>query len=900
MMILPSSMKQILVLWGLALLSFHPLLGQVTTSDFSPRSQGSGGMLFEKLSPDRTGLRLINPIDITHPLKRLYVGGYASGGLAIGDVDGDGLQDIFAVGTSVKNALYLQEKDAKGGPSLRFTDVTVKVPGMGGGELWGAGAALADIDNDGDLDLYICHHDAPNHLFLNETQVPGTPIFTECAARLGVDVNDASFMPSFVDYDNDGDLDLFVLGYQFKDPKGRPNQYRDQSGEVRVEDDEGLLVTRRGDDYVLREGAEKYYALVGPSASPTFVNAGRPDFLLRNDGKRFTDVTQEAGIQGLGVGNSATWFDYGEDGDLDLYIANDFKVPDQFYMNNGDGTFTDVIKHVVPHTAWFAMGSDVGDLNNDGLLDLVVSDMAGTTHYRSKVTMGEMSDNASFLRTANPQQYMRNAVYINTGTKRFLEGAYLTGLANSDWTWAVKLGDYDNDGAVDVFFTNGSARMFNHSDHSAKGPEWIGKTEWDLWEALEERHEENLAFRNLGDLKFQDVSKDWGLGASSMSYACAHGDLDNDGDLDLLMADLNQPIAIYQNHNQGRAVQLRLRGKKGHQSGVGAYVKVRMGNRLQALTLQPSTGFLSCNDPFLHIGMGVAKVLDDVIIHWPGGGTQVLKNLAGGKVHVIEEDTKAKRLTENHGHPLFVISKVVPAIRHFETAYDDYVRQPLLPNTHSQLGPGMAVGDVDGDGDDDFYMGRGRGGRRAIYMNDGGGKLAVKATAPFEGETNFEDLGVLFFDADRDGDQDLYAVSGGVEGEPGDPIFQDRLYINDGKGGFTKSSGLPAHRDSGSVVTAGDMDRDGDLDLFVGGRVVPGQYPVTPTSRLLENQSSPGQPKFVDRADVLAPGLSQSGLVTSALWSDVNGDGWLDLLVTHEWGPVKLYQNVQGKLVERT
>ena len=443
--------------------------------------------------------------------------------------------------------------------------------------------------------------------------------------------------------------------------------------------------------------------------------------------------------------------------------------------------------------------------------------------------------------------------------------------------------------------------MFNHSDYSHSQAEQEGKTEWDLWESLDERHEENLAFQNQGDLKFKNVSQAWGLGAPSMSYACAHGDLDNDGDLDLLIADLNQPIAIYQNHSQGQSVQVRLQGSGGNRHGIGARVRATVGGRIQAMELMPTTGFLSNNDPYIHIGLGEASKIDELAIHWPGGGRQVVRDLAGGKVHVIAQDTEAESLEETPVNGLFGVSRKVPAIQHTETEYDDFARQPLLPNKHSQLGPGMAIGDVDGDGDDDFYMGRGRGGRRAIYTNDGGGALVVKGIAPFEGEEAYEDLAALFVDADRDGDQDLYVVSGGVEGEPGEAQFQDRLYVNDGKGNFSKSAdALPKAFDSGSVVVAGDVDRDGDLDLFVGGRVIPGAYPLTPVSRLLVNESKPGIPKFVDQTDALAPGLSATGLVTSALWSDANGDGWLDLLVTQEWGPVKLYQNTGGKLTDRT
>ncbi len=868
-----------------------------------PPSKGSGGTLFHQLDAEDTGLQLVNSIDTTHPLKRLYVGGYASGGLAIGDVDGDGLLDLFASSGPGLNALYLQKRDAQAEPTLQFVDVTGKVPGLDGGNLWAAGAALADIDGDQDLDLYLCHHDAPNQLYLNETQVAGEPVFTECAARFGVAIQDASFMPSFVDYDNDGDLDLFVLGYQFKDPRGRPKVRTDAAGNLIEEPGQYLPLYQDGESFRLKEGEDKYYKIeIEEGASrPTFADSGRPDYLLRNDGNRFTDVTQAAGIGGLGVGNSATWFDFDADGDLDLYIANDFKVADQFYQNNGDGTFTDIVKEAFPHIPWFSMGSDAGDLDGDGMLDLLVSDMAGTSHYRSKVTMGEMANSATFLATANPRQYMRNAVFLNTRTPRFLEAAYLTGLANSDWTWAVKLADYDSDGRVDVFFTNGAARLFNHADHSHTDEDWYGKTEWDLWEDLGERREENLAFRNLGDLKFESIGESWGLGAPSMSYAAAHGDFDNDGDLDLVVANLNEPLAFYRNDSVGKRLKIRLQGADGNKHGLGALVRFRAGSLVQALTVTPASGFLSYNETALNIGLGTVDEIDQLVIDWPNGGTQVVRGLKAGETHTITQEPAAKRLRENLGHPLFAYSSVVPAVQHQETPYDDFAKQPLLPNKLSQLGPGMAVGDIDADGDDDFYLGRGKGGRRAIYTNVGGGKLIVKGLGPFAGAEGFEDMGALFLDVDRDGDQDLYVVSGGVEEPLGSALYQDRLYVNDGQGAFSLATeALPKESDSGSVVVAGDVDRDGDLDLFVGGRSVPGAFPEVPVSRLLENRGEPGKPKFVDVTAERAPGLVETGLVTSALWTDANGDGWLDLFVTHEWGPVRLYLNNKGRLIDRT
>jgi hypothetical protein len=845
---------------------------------------------FVELAPAETGVDFVQPIDIRHPLKFLYIGGYASPGVAIGDLNGDGLQDLFVTGGPVRNRLYLQVPAADGSAGMHFRDATEEA-GVDGGNAWGSGAAMVDIDNDGDLDLYVCNYDSPNALYLNESRV-GEPLrLVESAEAFGLNLVDASFMPAFCDYDLDGDLDLLVTGYQYVDPAGRPAK---------------PPVVEKNGQYYVKEEFRKYYGIVrGTGGKPLFTNVGREDYLLQNNAAqaksgpiRFTNVTRKAGLEGLGVGNSALWWDFDQDGLPDLYIANDFKVPDQLYRNNGNGTFTDVIRQAFPHTTWFSMGSEAGDVNNDGLIDLLTSDMAGTTHYRSKVTMGDMSVNTEFMKTAEPRQYMRNALLINTGTPRFLEAAFQAGVASSDWTWAAKLADLDNDGWLDVFFTNGAARMFNHSDHKLSEKDRIGKTEWDIWEAMEPRREENLAFRNRGDLQFENVSQAWGLGKRGMSYSAAYGDLDNDGDLDLVVANLEEPLSIFENRSaEHHRLRVRLVGRRSNRSGIGAFARIETNSGQQVRQMTPMMGFVSCNEPVLHFGLGNDTEVKRLTIEWPSGARQTFEDLAADQLYTITEPEAAARpaapAPQPQTPPQFTASRNFPALRHVETAFDDFARQPLLPYQHSQLGPGLALSDVDGDGDDDYYLGRAKGARRAVYINNGPGRVGVTSLEAFRGDNEREDLGSLFFDADLDGDQDLYVVSGSVECEPGDPTLQDRLYLNNGRGEFAKApdDALPAMRDSGSQVCAADYDRDGDLDLFVGGRVVPGQYPVTPASHLLRNESTPGKPAFVDASDEVAPGLAATGLVTSAVWSDADGDGWVDLMVAHEWGPVKYYRN---------
>ena len=858
---------------------------------------------FTELDPASTGVNFVHPIDVSHPKKYLYVAGYASAGIAIGDLNGDGLQDIFLAGGPVASRLYLQVAGDDNKPSLRFRDATTTAK-LDGGTAWSAGTAMVDIDNDGDLDLYVCNYDSPNFLYLNETQSPDEPRFVESAQAFGLNIVDASFMPAFCDYDLDGDLDVLITGHQYIDPRGNPKT---------------PPVAQKDGEYYVLDTDKKYYGLIpGKGGKQVFTNVGRRDYLLRNnlsqvgDRKkiRFSNATEAAGITGIGVGNSVVWWDFNQDGWPDIHIGNDFKVADQLFLNNKNGTFTDVITQSFAHTTWFSMGSDVGDVNNDGMLDLLVSDMAGTTHYRSKVTMGEMSSNEEFLKTAIPRQMMRNALLINTGTPRFMEAAYMAGLASSDWTWATKLADFDNDGWLDVYFTNGAARMFNHSDITFTAADRIGKTQWDVWENTDVRREENLAFRNLGDLRFQNVSEPWGLKKLGMSYAAATGDLDDDGDLDIVVVNLEEPVSIYRNDTpDSNYLRVKLVGRANNRFGLGATVAVHSGDRKQVRQVNPMTGFMSCNEPFAHFGIGDMPV-DKVTVTWLGGNHQVIDRPDINQTLTITEPSKhsvGPRVAQDRR--LFRRSRTFPNLKHAEKEFDDFARQPLLPNKHSQLGPGIALSDVDSDGDLDIYLGRAKGSPRAVYENQGKASLGVKSVTAFKTHANREDMGVLFFDVDRDGDQDLYAVSGSVECSPGDVSLGDRLYVNDGMGVFSLAAGtaMPPMTDSGSVVCAADYDRDGDLDLFVGSRIVPGEYPETPTSHMLENKSAPNRPKLVEATEKVAPALRTVGLVTGAIWSDADGDGWVDLLVTLDWGPVKFYRNEadssnqkERRLVERT
>jgi hypothetical protein len=839
---------------------------------------------FTLLSPQETGVGFTNRLDLDHPLKRLYLAGYACGGVAVGDIDGDGRADLYLVNGPHENRLYRQTGN------LRFEDVTEQA-GVTGGQAWGAGAAMIDIDNDGDLDIYVCNYNSPNQLFVNT----GSGRFREASVEFGLDLTDACLMPAFCDYDRDGDLDLYVLTYRLYRAGGRPRK--------------PPFAMRNGRPYVLPE-YDKYYALIHRGGNKYDIdNTGRRDHFLRNNGDgTFGEVSSQVGIIEPGHGLSVTWWDYNHDGWPDVYVGNDFNDPDHLYRNNGDGTFTDALEASIPHTSWFSMGADFGDLNDDGRFDLLVADMSATTHYSQKTTMGAMSAAKLATVAGPPPQIMKNALYINSGTDHFFEAAELAGLADSDWTWAIKLADFDNDGRSDVFISNGIVRSINHSDHLVTTAQLIGHTEWDYYQDQTPRPEQNLAYRNTGDLKFEDVSQAWGLDQVSMSYAAAYADLDRDGDLDLIVMNLDEPVSIYRNDSSaGNRLLIALRGTESNRYGIGTTVTIETDSGRQVRMLSPQTGFLSGNEPVVHFGIGEAEQIDRLTVDWPSGRRQTLSQISANQFLTLYEPAGDDSTVTTSASPpesdtpestWYRPTKLGASCRHIETEYDDFARQPLLPNKLSQLGPGIAVADYDGDGDDDFYFGGAATYPGRLMVNQGESRFRPLKQPAFDDDKDCEDMGAVWFDADGDGDLDLYVASGGVQGEPGADVFRDRLYLNDGAGNLAAAleEALPDLHDSGSAVAAADFDHDGDLDLFVGSRVIPGAYPTLPASRLLENQGG----TFTDATERLAPELLTAGLVTGAIWSDADDDGWLDLLLTTEWGPVRLLRNGQGKLVERT
>lgn len=833
--------------------------------------------LFRSVPASHTGIDLVFRFPDDATLS--FLSDQSSGsGICIGDVDGDELPDIYVTNYDQGNRLYKNLGD------FRFEDITTRA-GVEGDGRWCAGPSMVDVDNDGDLDLYVCVYDQPNLLYVNQ----GDGTFTENAKAWGIDFSGASVMMAFADYDLDGDLDGYLVTHRLKRGTKHllPKSTRDAV-------QRGILNLAPGRVAVTADH-EELFQLVdkGQQGRMELIIAGQRDILFRRDEDGFHVANESAGIQGFGIGLAAVWWDFNEDGYPDIYVSNDYKGADQLYRNNGDGSFTDVTKELLPHTPWFSMGADIADINNDGIIDLLATDMSGTDHFKQKMAMGDMSADAWFMELARPPQYMRNAVYLNRGVGRMLEVAQMAGLANTDWTWSPKFGDLDNDGLVDLFVANGMSRDFTNSDLN----EQIRSRYDSEWKKRPVLRQPNLAFRNRREVSFEDVSAKWGLNAMSASYGASLADLDRDGDLDVVVTNFDGPLSVFRNESQqGKSLLVRLQGTQSNRWGVGAKVTVDCGQEQQARYLNSTQGFMSANEPLLHFGMGDRDLVERLTIQWPSGTVQELANLSSGHLYTITEPTRTQEQSSSlesatARQPMFRRRMEFNQIRHTERPFDDYQTQPLLPARLSQLGPGIAVADVDGDGRDDFYLGGAAGQSGKLVFHD------AVLSQPFLQDADCEDMGVLFLDVDADGDLDLYVVSGGVESTAGSTLLQDRLYLNQGQRRFEKSTQrLPELAESGGHVCAGDYDHDGDLDLFVGGRIVPGQYPLAPPSRIFENRSG----QYIDVTSKVAPDMIGDRMVTSAIWSDANDDGWIDLLVAQHWGPVEIFINREGSFERQT
>lgn len=857
----------------LVLLALNPLSGEMAIEPLAEGGSPTGS--FTRMTNDATGIDLVYCFPQEAPFA-LMTDHYSGNGLCIGDVDGDGLPDLFLTHYDQGNRLY------RNLGNWNFAEVT-KSAGVGGGGAWCAGPSFADIDSDGDLDLHVCVFNGPNLLYQND----GNGSFSEISAQAGLNFRGPSVMMAFADYDLDGDLDGYLVTHRMplKDEAKPPRNSKEafDRGIIEILNENGkrraVVPPKYRDLFMIMDKGEGRIELA---------TAGHEDVLYQNDGTgKFKNVSIKAGIVGNDIGLAATWWDANGDGYPDLYVSNDYKGPDHFYVNQKDGTFKDMTRTALPHLPWLSMGSDFSDINRDGRMDFMATDMAATTHYQQKISMGDMEKDQWFLNLSEPRQMMRNAVYLNVGSLRFTEAAFLSGLASTDWTWSPKFGDLDNDGWEDLFVTNGMSRDFMNSDLARKTPSRWRSDAWGKTPILKQK---NLAFRNTGDLHFEKKGEAWGLDQLAASYGAAYGDIDRDGDLDLVVVNFDEAVSVFRNDiNDNNRLTVALRFDEGNRYGIGAQVEVETASGKQTKQLSLARGFMSANEPILHFGLGNESKVNQLTVRWKGQEATYKNLLANQRLTIRGNFVPGKATVRSPSLYTQVNLPQMPAA-HIEKPYNDYARQPLLPMKHSQMGPCLAMADVNGDGIDDFYLGgaAGQSGQLTLIT----GKSMPVMTKPFEEHAAQEDMGALFFDADGDGDQDLYVVSGGVECEPGSPLLKDRLYQNDGKGNFSDvSKRLPGNTYSGSGVAAADMDHDGDLDLFVGSRILPGSYPEAPRSQLLINENG----TFTDRGIKL-----DTGMVTGALWTDLNDDGWQDLVVAQDWGPLKCWLNEKGTLKDIT